>query len=137
MAHTRLPTSPTWFCFFIRPMPLRKGLNSVEFKSSIYGPSPFSLRAMWDTTIHPLGAQRPCWHTFDRRLGLYTFCNDLTLHPILLDSRLQWRMHGFPLACFGLLLYWTTPSRQCLNSIEFKSIYGPSPFTVQELPQYY
>lgn len=51
------------FWFFIRPMPLRKSLNRVEWKSSIYGSLPYTLGVMWDTTYGALASFGLFWGT--------------------------------------------------------------------------
>ena len=64
VAHTQ-PTSRPWSCFFIGPMPSRKGLDNVLWK---YMALPHSL-VVWCGTLQStlLRAQRPCWQASDRR----------------------------------------------------------------------
>ena len=66
--HTTNQPIPILFVYALKKRPL----DSVLWKPSIYDSFSFTFWVMWDTTIHPLGAQCPRWHTFGQRSDFNT-----------------------------------------------------------------
>ena len=65
----------------------KKTLIVLLCKPSINGSSPLTLRVMWNTTVHPFGAQRPCWHTSGRRSGSDTILSWPHLSPNIVQFK--------------------------------------------------